>query len=167
MYAVFKALPFHHVILNLKSAILCSIQVTILKAHFAHIILAQSNFFNFFQTCGDFGISRKLTHIFLITHGKLCSSKVFHLEDINEIWLVMVTIIELTVWHRQLQYAKLLHTSKGVNSFNWNFKFTYLEWWYFKCDRNLNFEKSESAHLMNVHDITSFENYFYDCDTCI
>ena len=47
------------------------------------IIGAQSYFFNFFSNFWRFCYHKK-AHIFLITHGKFYSWKVFHLEDINE-----------------------------------------------------------------------------------
>ena len=45
---------------------------------------AQYYFFNFFQTFGDFDITRKLSVIFVITCAKFYSWNMFRLEEINE-----------------------------------------------------------------------------------
>ena len=50
-------------------------------------------------------------------------------------------VIAYTIKYRQLQYTKLLHTSKELDRFNWNLKFTSVEWRFFKWNRKLNCEK--------------------------
>ena len=50
----------------------------------------------------------KNAHIFLVTHGKFNSWKVFRLEDINE------NVSAYTVRCRQRQYTNLLRTSNGL-----------------------------------------------------
>ena len=100
-------------------------------------------FFYFVSNLWRFWYDKK-AHIFLITHGKFHSWKVFRLEDINENMPCNGYHNKVyTARYRQLQsiFTKFLLTSKWVDRFNWNFKLTYLEWWFFKWKRKLNFEK--------------------------
>ena len=70
------------------------------------------------------------THIFLITHAKFYSWKVFCLKNISENLPGYGNHNQAyTVRYRQLQYTKLLGKSKWLDCFNWNLEFTSLEWW--------------------------------------
>ena len=93
----------------------------------------QSYLFNLFSNFWRFCYHKK-AHIFLITYGKLYSWKVFGWEYISENLPVYGNHIikAYTVRYRRLQYAKLLRKSKRLDRFNWNFKFTSLEWEFFK-----------------------------------
>ena len=85
-------------------------------------------FFNFFPNFLRFWYHMK-AHIFLTTHGKFHHWKVFHLKDINEnVSSYGNHNKAYTVRYRQLHHTKLLCTSKQLDHFNWNFKFTTLVW---------------------------------------
>ena len=84
---------------------------------------AQSDYFNFFPYIWRFWYHKK-AHIFLITHGKFHSRKVFCSEDFNENASSYGSHNQAyTVrYDRQLQCTKLLRTSKRLDQFRWNFK---------------------------------------------
>ena len=96
-------------------------------------------------------------HIFLITHGKFYSWKVFSLEDISENQPGYGNHNKAySITYRQLQYTKLLHKSKWLDRFNWNFKFTSLEWWSLKWNGELNFAMIDFPPL-NCNDVLSLK----------
>ena len=66
----------------------------------------------------------------------------FHFEDISEnVPGYGNHNLAYTVTYKQLQITKLLRKSKRLDRFNKNFDITTLEWWFFKWNRKLNFEK--------------------------
>ena len=75
----------------------------------------------------------------------------FRLEDINEDVSSYGNHNQAyTVRYRQLQYTKLLCTSKWLDQLTWNFKFTTLVWWFFKRKRKLNFKKIGPCHFIEI-----------------
>ena len=77
------------------------------------------------------------------------TAEVFHLKDINENMFGYGNHNNLTgLRYMQLQCTELLCTSKRLDRFNWSLKLTSLEWWFFKWNRKLNFEKkNRTVHL--------------------